>query len=60
MSDDNRRNDSKAYSENLLSYKEELLKDFSHEKVEKLESIRENNPSLFLDIITTTQLEAFV
>lgn len=60
MLGDNKRNDSKTYQENLQTYKEDLLKNFPHEKIEKLESIRENNQSLFLDIITTTQLETFL
>ena len=54
MSDDNKRDESKTYSENQLLYKKDMFKDFPAEKVKKLEKIRENNPSLFLDIITTT------
>ena len=57
---DNKRDDSKTYSENKLLYKEDMFKDFPPEKVEKLESIKENDPNLFLDIITTTSLEKFV
>lgn len=60
ISDDNKRDDSKTYSENKLFYKEDMFKDFPPEKVEKLDSIRENDSNLFLDIITTTSLEKFV
>jgi hypothetical protein len=60
MSDNSRWNNSKTYSENLQSYKKYLFKDFPAEKLEKLELIRKDNPSLFLDIITTTSLSAFI
>lgn len=51
------RDDSKTYDENLKEYKKELFKDFPGRKVEKLENLKKENPSLFLDVITIEPTE---
>lgn len=52
MKKESKRDDSKDYKANIEEYKKELFKDFPKEKLEKLESIKLSNPSLFLDIMT--------
>jgi len=44
--------ETKDYDANMQEYKKELFKDFPSEKVEKLDSIKSSNSSLFLDIMT--------
>ena len=52
--------DSKPFEENLENYKAELLSEFPAEKVQQFEELRQNNPSLFMEIITTVSLDAFI
>ncbi|MBO4516627.1 hypothetical protein J5751_04325 [bacterium] len=42
---------SATFDENKNNYKNDLFKDIPTEKLEKLEKIKEENPSLFLEII---------
>ena len=52
--------DSISFDENLNNYKSELLSNFPAEKIQKFESIKQNNPSLFQEIISTVSLDSFI
>lgn len=56
----NKWDDSKSFEDNLQNYKSELLSEFPTEKVQKFEDLRESNPSLFMEIITTVSLDGFI
>ena len=51
---------SATFDENKNNYKNDLFKDIPTEKLEKLEKIKEENPSLFLEIIWSTTLDWFL
>ena len=53
------RDENKTFELNLQEYKSELFKEFPKEKIEKLENIKKDNPSLFLEIMTTVTWSAF-
>ena len=60
LKEQNKWDDDKTVEENLENYKSELLSEFPTEKVEQFEELRQNNPSLFMEIITTVSLDAFI
>ena len=60
LKESNNWDDSKSFGDNLQNYKTLLLSEFPTEKVQEFENLRENNPSLFMEIITTVSLDAFI
>ena len=60
LKESNNWDDSKSFGDNLQNYKTELLSEFPTEKVQQFENLRKNNPSLFMEIITTVSLDAFI
>lgn len=52
--------ESKSFEDNLENYKAELLSEFPADKVKEFEDLRQNNPGLFMEIISTVSLDAFI
>lgn len=50
------RDENCDFEENKNKYKELIFKDFDKDKLEKLEKLRQDNPTLFFEIIETTTL----
>ncbi|MBO7505637.1 hypothetical protein J6T66_06010 [bacterium] len=56
----NEWDDSKPFEDNLQSYKTKFFSEFPAEKVQQFENLRETDPSLFLEIITTVSEKSFI
>lgn len=54
------RDDTLSFQENKNKYKEFIFKDFDKSRLEKLEKLRKDNPTLFYEIIETTTLDQFL
>jgi len=57
---DGKRDNTISFEKNVENYKTDLLSKFSIDKVRKFEELRQDNPSLFEDIINTVELDSFI
>lgn len=60
LQEEDKWSDNKNYDEILQEYKEDFFADIPEEKVQKLEKLREENPYLFQEVITTVNESQFL
>jgi hypothetical protein len=60
MKSGGKRDETATFDTNLTKYKSEYFSEFSKEKLEKIEKLKQDSPLLFQEIIVTSALSSLL